>query len=184
VPIDPNAVPQAGNALPTYSAEAFDAFIVPLPEKIFYPASAVERQSLQFYLLLRGADPTLPAPQDILRRYFVTTVAALRRFATERRSELGDNLVNMIMRLKTAQFVWVVEYASDQQWQNGHVAARAIVDATASPHDPMPVWFAHDERRAIHFDRTSANVTMTAADLNRPAGVPLGRMEQNLRPVR
>jgi hypothetical protein len=48
----------------------------------------------------------------------------------------------------------------------------------------MPVWFAHGEQYAIHFDRSSASLKPTAAKLNRPAGAPLGRMEQNLRPIR
>ena len=46
---------------------------------------------------------------------------------------MGDELVNLLMRLNTPQFIWVVEYASDEQWAKGHIAARAIVDATASP---------------------------------------------------
>jgi hypothetical protein len=119
-----------------------------------------------------------------LRRYFVTTVSALRRFAREKDSQLGDELVNMFMRLQTAQFVWVVEYASAAQWQKGHIAARAIVDATASPHDPVPVWFAHGKEKAFLFDRNHARLKVDAAKIGRPAGTPLSRMEQNLRPIR
>jgi hypothetical protein len=111
-------------------------------------------------------------------------VSALRRFASERRSEFGEELVNMIMRLKTAQFVWVVEYASREQWAAGHIAARVILDATASPRDPIPVWFAHGEQLGFHFDRSNALSKPTAVDLKRPANTPLGRMEQNLRPIR
>jgi hypothetical protein len=178
LPAPPDSGPQPG-----YSSIDLDGFVVPLPEKIFYPAQAVETQSAEFHKLLSKVEP-LPAHSHLLRRYFVTTVSALRRFARDRRSELGDELVNMIMRLKTAQFVWVVEYASHAQWCAGHIAARTILDATASPRDPMPVWFAHGEQYAIHFDRSSASLKPTAAKLNRPAGAPLGRMEQNLRPIR
>ena len=38
--IPAKAVPTGG---PLYSAEDFDAFIVALPEKVFYPADAVDR---------------------------------------------------------------------------------------------------------------------------------------------
>lgn len=185
VPTDPGSiVPGAVAPQPTYSAEEIDAFIVPLPDKIFYPANAVERQSLEYYHLLQKLGVALPPQDHLLRRYFVTTIAALRRFAWDRRSEFGDKLMNILMRLKTAQFVWVVEFASDAQWQHGHIAVRAIIDATASPHDPMPVWFSHDEESAILWDRESANGKPTAVALGRPAGAPMGRMEQNLRPVR
>lgn len=184
VPMTPIAPvpPVSGQA--NYSAEEIDAFIVPLPEKIFYPASVVDRQSLEFFRLLEKIVTTLPPENRLIRRYFVTTISAFRRFARDRCSEFGDEFVNVVMRLKTAQFVWVVEYASDSQWRLGHIAARAILDATASPRDPMPVWFAHDEERAFHFDRASAEPKATAINLNRSGGAPLGRMERNLRPVR
>ena len=42
------------------------------------------------------------------------------------------------MHLKTAQFIWVVEYATIDQWNLGHIAVREIVDATASPGDILP----------------------------------------------
>jgi len=87
------------------------------------------------------------------------------------------------MRLKTAQFIWVVEYASEEQWAQGHIAARAIVDATASPRDPLPAWLAHGDQQAIVFDRSTARPDASVVALNRPENTPLGRMEQNLRPV-
>lgn len=180
----PAAPAPAGGHQLDYNSTNFDAFIVPLPDKIFYSANAVERHSLELFRMLQKKSPTSPPEDRLIRRYFVTTISALRRFAQDRRSEFGDKLVNVIMRLKTAQFVWVVEYASANQWQHGHIAARAIIDATASPRDPVPVWFVHDENIGIGFDRTSANAAAMAMGLNRTAGVPLGRMEQNLRPVR
>lgn len=185
VPVDPLiALGPAPGPQPHYKSLDFDAFLVALPEKIFYSASAVGHQSLDFYRTLKALRPTMmPEEDQLLRRYFITTVSALRRHASERRSELGDDLVNIIMRLSTAQFVWVVEYASFDQWSKGHVAARAILDATASPHDPMPVWFVHGEQEAIIFDRSSALGSATAVSLTRPIGQPIGRMEQNLRPI-
>lgn len=166
----------------SYSAADFDSFIVPLPEKIFYSAEAMERYSLALYKALASA-LKLPAEDVLLRRYFITTVSALRRWAREYESQFGDVLVNMLMRLKTAQFIWVVEYASYEQWKNGHIAGRAIIDATASPRDPVPVLFAHDENSGIRFDRSSAKRAADMVDLKRPPNTPFGRMEQNLRPA-
>jgi hypothetical protein len=174
----------AAAAAPAYTAMDFDAFIVALPEKVFYSALAVERFSKGPLFNFLKSNMPMPKAKDLLRRYFVTTVSALRRFAREKDSQLGDELVNMFMRLQTAQFVWVVEYASAAQWQKGHIAARAIVDATASPHDPVPVWFAHGKEKAFLFDRNHARLKVDAAKIGRPAGTPLSRMEQNLRPIR
>ena len=178
-----NLKPPASPGGPTYTAQDFDAFIVPLPEKIFYPADAMKTYSRALYSLLKS---TLKLPEDdkLLRRYFITTISALRRFAREYQSQMGYELVNLLMRLNTAQFIWVVEYASDEQWAQGHIAVRAIVDATASPRDPLPVWLSHDEQSAIVFDRSSAKLDAKVVALKRPADTPLGRMEQNLRRVR
>lgn len=183
VPLNAPALPAGASRAGTpYGFSDFDSFIVPLPEKVFYSAEAMDRYSLALYDLL-ASTLGFPAQDVLLRRYFVTTVSALRRYAREFESQLGDELVNILMRLKTAQFIWVVEYASYDQWKNGHIAGRAIIDATASPRDPVPALFAHNETVGIRFDRSSANFGADVMDLKRPANTPLGRMEQNLRPA-
>ncbi len=165
-----------------YCFSDISGFIVPLPDKIYYPADAVEKQSQALHKLLSTIMP-VPAQPELVRRYFVTTLSALRQYARENESQLGDVLVGAIMRLRTSQFIWVVEYSSVEQWNRGHVSARAILDATASPRDPAPMWFVHDEKKAIFFDRTTATLGADFLELMRPPDTPLGRMEQNLRPV-
>ena len=168
----------------TYTAEDFTAFIVPLPEKIFYPAQAVESFSLG--ALYRSYRYTLNLPEDeeFLRRYFITTVSALRRYARENRSQMGDELVDLFMHLKTAQFVWVIEYATEQQWKDKHIAARAVVDATASPKDAQPMWLCHNHDLAVVFDRSSGILSGREVPLKRAQDMPLGRMEINLQTLR
>ena len=173
--------------LPSYASDLFNSFIVALPEKIYYPADAIEvlcrevlRRAVQRLLEnSRGADRE---PLE-LQRYFITTVSRLREHARAHQSLLGDSLVGLIMRLETAQFVWVVEYCSVAQWQAGRVAARAIVDATASLTDKMPIWLMHDDEVAYVFDRSSTEMPPTPIHLNRTTLGPLTRMELNLRPV-
>ena len=118
-----------------------------------------------------------------LRRYFITTVSRLREYARTNHTYLGDTLVGLMMHLETTQFVWVVEYCSVAQWSAGLVAARAIVDATASPRDPVPIWLLHDEQVAHVFDRISAERKIDSVRLDRGGLGPLPRIELNLRPV-
>ena len=87
------------------------------------------------------------------------------------------------MRLNSAQYVWVVEFCGKDQWDQGAVAARAIVDATASRQDPVATLMLHDEQLAITFDRSSGRDSGKPRDLGRPRSVPLPRMELNLRQV-
>ena len=167
---------------PNYTAESFNSFIVALPDKIYYPADAIDAFSKNVMeSLARAREPDQETLQ--LRRYFITTVSKLREHARENRSHLGDRLVGLMMHLETAQFVWVVEYCSVAQWQAGRVAARAIVDATASPLDPVPVWLLHDEEIAHVFDRSSAENDVTSIRLERTGLGPLPRIELNLRTV-
>ena len=166
-----------------YTAEDFNAFIVPLPEKIYYPAHAIELFSSKTLYLSLKSILGLPDEKDLLRHYFITTISALRRYARKHQSQMGDELVNLLMRLKTAQYIWVVEFASVSQWVRGHIAGRVIVDATASPNDPQPVWLSHNDQKAIVFDRSSAKGEAVVVNLGRPPNTPLGRIEQNLRPV-
>ena len=185
VAVDDNHLPYTcvDSVLATgYCFSDISGFIVPLPDKIYYPADAVEKQSHALYASLSTVMP-MPAQTELIRRYFVTTLSALRRYARKNESQLGDILVGAIMRLRTSQFIWVVEYASADQWNLGHVSARAILDATASPYDPTPMWFVHDESNAIFFDRDTATPAANVVKLMRSPNTPLGRMEQNLRPV-
>ena len=179
VPLDS---PTTATGSPSYTAKSFDSFIVALPDKIYYPADAVEGFSKRVEGWLAGM--RVPAAEPLqLRRYFITTVSRLRDYARDNHTHLGDTLLGLIMHLETAQFVWVVEYCSVAQWSAGLVAARAIIDATASPQDPVPIWLLHDERVAHVFDRTSAKRKIDSILLDRPGLGPLPRIELNLRPV-
>ena len=168
-----------------YTAEDFDAFIVPLPDKIFYPAQAVESFCVNTMYPIYKAMLSLPEEDTLLRRYFITTVSALRRFARENISQFGDELADLLMHLNTTQFVWVIEYASKEQWNDRHITARVVLDAGASHRDEQPMWLCHNHELAIVFDRSSG-VPKEAREiaLRRPADTPLSRMETNLRPVR
>lgn len=188
--IDDNLLPYATVSLesngttsesPGYTADSFTSFIVALPEKIYYPAEAVQVLSRGLKRVLERARRPGQEPLE-LQRYFITTIASLRQHARDYHTFLGDELVGLIMRLDTAQFVWIIEYGSVAQWNDHRVAARAIVDATASPRDPVPYWVLHDEEVAHVFDRSSAGINPTSIALDRGGG-PLPRIELNLRPV-
>jgi hypothetical protein len=178
------SIPLSGAAT-FYSAADIQAFIVPLPEKIFYPADAVDRLAPTLYKF--RASVALPPVDDTIIRYFITTGSAFRRFVRQRESEFDPKLVQTVMSLPFAQFVWVVEFATKAQWMTGQISARAIVDATASLREVMPFWLFHNlsdalifERRAVGFD---PNTSMRGLALSNSGQAAYTRMEQNLRPT-
>lgn len=169
-----------------YSAADIDAFIVPLPEKIFYPADAVDRLAPTLFHKL-GPAVGLPPEDETIIRYFVTTASALRHFVRERESEFDTALLQIVMTLPLAQFVWIVEFARESQWAVRQVAARAVIDATASIHDALPLWLIHSDTKAIVIDRSNPSpiigdrVRVTTFPRNYMRGY--SRMEQNLSPI-
>ena len=174
--------PSTDPGAPPYTAHSFSSFIVPLPDKVYYPADAVEAYSRRVENWLNRRRTPDQEPLQ-LRRYFITSVSRLREYARDNHTYLGDSLLDLTMHLETAQYVWIIEYCSVPQWQAGQVAARAILDATASPTDEVPIWLLHDEEVAIVFDRSSPGMNPMPIHLDRAGLGPLPRIELNLRPV-
>lgn len=135
-----------------YTLSQVHAFIAPLPEKIFYPADAVETVSADLATMLHATLP-FPNPNDMVVRYFVTTAASLRRHMRKQSKEFTPEMVNIFMQLSMAQFVWVVEYSSLTDWNANRVGVRAIIDATASPYDNNVLWAVYGRGVGYFFDR-------------------------------
>jgi hypothetical protein len=177
-------IPVSGVGPAGYSADDIDAFIVALPEKVFYPADAVDKLAPTLFAL--GPLVALPPPDQTVVRYFITTGSALRHFVREHESEFDPDLLAAIMQLPFAQFIWVVEFASEAQWAVGQVEARAVVDATASLREEMPLWLLHNRTDALVFDRKQVGDFQAGMTLLQfpDAGHPgFTRMDQNLRPT-
>lgn len=169
-----------------YPVGSIDSFIVPLPEKIFYPADAVDRLAPTLFKLapLLGG---LPSSNEVTLRYFITTGSALRRFVRSRESEFDPKLIETIMTLPFAQFVWIVEIATGEDWAKGQISARAVLDATASLREIMPFWLFHNRENALVFDRSRVGAGIQgirALGLSGMQKTALTRWDQNLRPTR
>lgn len=176
------SIPVSGGT--PYSAHDIDAFIVALPEKIFYPADAVDKLAatlIRFFAPMLG----LPPEDQTVIRYFITTGSALRSLVRERESEYDQELLKRYMSTPFAQFVWVVEFSSHDQWSRGQIEARAVVDATASVREPMPLWLFHSRTEALILDRNGIGKSLPdrigALTLSASGHAGFTRMTQNLR---
>jgi hypothetical protein len=164
-----------------YAADDIDAFIVALPEKVYYPADAVDRFAEALFSY--GGSLKLPSKEQSIIRYFITTGSAFRKFVREHESEYDPQLVKTVMTLPFAQFIWIIEYATATQWQTGQITARAVVDATASLREPFPVWLFHNREDALVFDRRSMPTAAGGFVLSPTTHSGYSRMVQNLRPT-
>jgi hypothetical protein len=152
---------------------------------VFYPADAVDRLAPALFKL--GAVVGLPPKDKTIIRYFMTTGSALRRFVRDKESEFDPKLLTTIMTLPFAQFVWIVEFATEAQWAVGQVGARAVIDATASLLEIMPLWLLHSRTQALVFDRQRVDLDlqtgMGGLQLSDMGQTGFTRMDQNLRPT-
>jgi len=184
VVIDDNYLPYLSVPKTTgklYSVNDIDTFLVALPEKIFYPADAVDQLAPKIFKLTLIK---LPEKDGTIIRYFVTTGSALRRFMRDRESEFDPELIKTVMSLPFAQFIWVVEYSSESEWAAGQISARVVIDATASLLEDAPFWLIHDREHALIFDRKNVNAPpasgMKTLTLDGMSKTALTRMDQNL----
>ncbi|MCY4484908.1 MAG: hypothetical protein OXC12_18705 [Spirochaetaceae bacterium] len=176
--VPPTPTPES-IATNSYTGAEFDSFIVVLPERVHFPADAVDALSIHLAVALKKG---LGVEEGgvLMRRYFMTTISELRGHAREYESQMGNVLVRLLMEVDSPHYVWVIEFCSQNQWDHGHVTARAIVDASASKRDPVATVLLHDEQQAIVFDRSSGTQLHKKEQLRRATGVPLPRMEVNL----
>lgn len=155
VVIDDNHMPylliDALNGNP-YSLTDIDTFVVPLPEKIYFPAEAVETRIER--LLERGY-PRLDWGhwKKPVIRYFITTSANLRKFIREEQSAFPEDLFRVLMQMVLPQFVWVVQIADLDDWKKQRANSLWVLDATASAYSEEPFFLLHDRSRAFVYDR-------------------------------
>lgn len=163
-----------------YVLSEVNAFIAPLPEKIYYPADAVET----YAAALPSSINSIPFPQqdDLVIRYFVTTAAALRRHMREHQTEFPAELVNAFMITPMAQFVWVVEYATHEDWNAKRVSVRAVIDATAGAKDNDVLWAVYGKGIGVFFDRSEGEKPYRL-EWDPGTQTTFGRMEANLEQV-
>ena len=167
-----------------YSAKDIDSFIVALPEKVFYPADAFDTLVPKLFRL--GKVVQLPPQDTTIIRYFITTASAFRSFVRSHESEFDPQLLSAVMKLPFAQFLWIVELATETQWAINQISARAVIDATASHTEHYPYWVLHGRKEALIFWRDSVSLdlqnglgVLTMADI----GTGFSRMDTNLRPT-
>ena len=160
-----------------YTADSFDQFIVALPRNPLLGrgrrgAGADGRHRTAW---LQPGFAHLP----VLRYYDVRLRQEVRTYA----SQYSPEFVQLIMELPAAQFIWVVESQQAEEWTQRNVSARLILDATAGPSDPNPIWLAHTSTNAIVFDRSQADDDGVDLVIGTQHGSPLSAMRLNLRPI-
>jgi len=104
----------------SYSAKDIDAFIVALAGEGFLSSGRVSTSWCQSCSSSADVIQLPPEDQTIIR-YFITTGSAFRRFVRSHESEFDPKLVEAVMKLPFAQFLWIVEFATESQWASNQI---------------------------------------------------------------
>jgi len=172
------AVPRAKGSGDPYDMTEFDGFVVPLPEKMFLPASAVVELANDLASAPVENFEELEDMSDLGVRHFLTTTAAWHRHIRRSIGTLPHEFSQAALQLAMPQFIWVVEYATPAQWAAGTVQARLVLDATAGMYEAFPAFLLHDAKGALWLDRASRR-PMEYQPFNTPCQA-LPRMDSNL----
>lgn len=141
------------NTSTPYSIKDIDAFIVPLPEKIYYSAEDVMAFTEQVINI--GSIGTLDlalGPSPIIR-CFLTTSSSFKGYVRSNSTSMPSELSIASLELPLPQFVWVVEISTTDDWAQKKCSARFIIDATASKYEIHPYFIAHSQNGVLIHER-------------------------------
>jgi len=138
------------NTLP-YSYTDIDAFVVPLPEKIYFAAEFVLETI--FFLLnddIRFLD--LSFIRNPVVRFFLAKSSSYKNFLASQ-SDIPMDILKPSIELCMPQFIWIAEIRDAECQPPTRCMVRFIIDATANKSEPLPFFIIHDHNVAVVQDR-------------------------------
>lgn len=127
-----------------YSIEDIDYILIPLYNR-------VHQEFAVFYELVKSylATGNLDISKDSVIKTYMVSSNLLKKVTVE--SSMNDNLKDIILRLEMPKLVWCVETSSYDEYKNGKVSGKIIIDTTASPGDKSPWLLTHDRTSIQYF---------------------------------
>jgi len=132
-----------------HTLEEVDGFVVPLYEKMYLSSENV----LKLYEKLAcGNLVDIPKEKKYVVRVFMTSSPAYKRRLREF-AHVNDAMQRAQLELPMPQFIWLIELASPEQYDQMKVEYRWLIDATANQYERFPFLFIHDSKKMIVHDR-------------------------------
>lgn len=141
------------NTSTPYSINDIDAFIVPLPEKIYYSAEDVMAFTEEVMSVGSIGILDLTFIEEPIVRCFLTTSSSFKGYVRKNIFAMPSDLYVPALELPLPQFIWVVEISTTAERPNSTCSARLVLDATASKFETYPFFFAHNLHEVLIYDR-------------------------------
>jgi hypothetical protein len=126
-----------------------DGFVAPLYEKMYLSADNI----LKIYPKL-ASENLIQMPRtgiSVARVYMTSSKAYKCHLQTG--MDTDSEMRKYQLELPMPKFIWIVEIASPQHYDNKRTEFRWIIDATANQYEKFPFLFIHDKHNMLIHDR-------------------------------
>jgi len=126
-----------------------DGFVAPLYEKMYLSADNI----LKIYpKLASGNLIQMPRTGISVARVYMTSSKAYKCHL-QTGMDTDSEMRKYQLELPMPKFIWIVEIASPQHYDNKRTEFRWIIDATANQYEKFPFLFIHDKHNMLIHDR-------------------------------
>lgn len=112
-----------------YSMHDIDYAVIPLYPRIQLVFNDVREK---FLALLPLGYYEWAGQEELIVRFFIASANSYREYAQENQSDLGAELVNVILNLEMPRFIWCVEISKVSAFERDHVNAIVLIDSTCA----------------------------------------------------
>lgn len=156
-----------------YNLYEISLVVVPLYKKMHLSYKEVYHRYLS---LVEAANMEWETPQVV--RIYITSSNSLKKFAVES-TDMSEKLIDIITMLNMPKFVWCIDIAGFDNYQDQLTSGRIIIDTTCASLENQPWILMHDSKQVIFHDlETRKNKTVKMRI--RPYKIYIN----NLRPVK
>jgi len=134
-----------------YSYQDIDAFVVPLPERVYFAAEFVLETTM--FLLkddIRFLDMSFISKPVI--RCFLARSSSYKNFIAKQ-TDIPNEILIPTIELSMPMFIWIAEIRDGTSQSNGRCMARFVLDATANKGERLPFFIIHDHNSVYVHDR-------------------------------
>ena len=150
---DRNSVPNVHSS--DYRVKHIDRFVVPMYEKIYLSAEYIEDLVAEYLDPKAKFQPeNFGVPlNDLATRIFLTSSRSYKRFRVDHPIPNGVDWIYRQMPMP--KFIWVAELSTNTLFSKNKIIGEILIDATASPRDPLAFLSIHFPKRLFINNRDS-----------------------------
>lgn len=138
---------KAPSKIQKYDLEDIDYVIVPLYDRMMLGYWSVHK-SVENLINSNSYDFNA---QNVVRIYITSSNSLKNKSKTN--NLMDDSLKNIISTIALPKFVWCADIATKDEYKNGLISCRIIIDSTAGTYEENPWLLIQDKNKIVYRDR-------------------------------